>query len=390
MSKSEWLIAVIAFLAIAAMALFYLPQINVWSKQHPGRRYALSVVMIAFGVWAALTKDSASIPPSIGFAVTLAVFFVSMHRRRRKTIVLELIILSVISSMLHQQTVCAQTGETVIERVPGERATVKVSEMSVVKNDADAIEEARAIALAEFAPFDAEILAADILGNNEKEGRVEFVEKFGGPIVVIIILVVAGIIIVKIVKLCRKHFGPSPSPTNEVPPVAVGPISNNENFYAAYSTFVTYVEECAEEMPSNSIGTFQLSAEVEYGQNGLAMKMTGSSYFPPSSLVSMDGLRSSLEPWGLTLGTNLLPAGTYGYAKNGHPAGAGDVPVSITGKKITVQNGTEPLLTAVLEFSSDLKVWRPVATITVPHGQKVIMEDSPGTRSAFYRFRNGE
>jgi|GEM_PF-6172917 len=397
MSTREWIVAVLAFLSVFAALLMYLPQIKVWSVEQPGSRNTFCALFIACLVWAALTDDVASLPPIIAFVLLFGAFLVTMHRRRRKIAVHLLIALSAIGALLNQQVSYAKTGGTGVEVEEMVVASEALNEVPLVaNNEADAIAQAEQLVWAEFGGLDPEIMVVDVAlpGQVLPGGQAIFAPAAAGWIVVIIILVVAGFIIYKIIRFCQKHFNPAPPPTNNVPPIgivaaAASPVSST-NMYSSYNVTVTYEDVCTSSSCGCPEGTFQITAEVtDSGSNGPVMTVTGSQYLPPSQLVSMDRFIDSLAPWGITLSTN-VSAGVTAYAMNGTTASSADVPISYIGSNVVVNPAPGTLVTSVLEFSRDLATWSAIATMTVPSGQKVIIEDSPGTSQAFYRFRKVE
>jgi len=398
MSTREWIVAVLAFLSVFAALLMYLPQIKVWSVEQPGSRNTFCALFIACLVWAACTDDWASLPPIIAFMLLFGAFLVTMHRRRRKVAVHLLIALSAIGALLNQQVSYAKTGGTGVEVEELTIASGDLNEAPLVAyNEADAIAQAEQLVWEEFGEFNPEIMEVDVAlpGQELPVGQAMFAPAAAGWIVVIIILVVAGFIIYKIIRFCQKHFNPvAPPPTNNVPPVgivaAAASPATSTNTYSSYNVIVTYEDVCTSSSCGCPEGTFQITAEVtDSGSNGPTMTVTGSQYLPPSQLVSFDRFADSLVPWGINLSTN-VQAGVTGYARNGTAATPAEVPVSYVGSNTVVNPAPGTLVTSVLEFSRDLATWSAIATMTVPSGQKVIIEDSPGTSQAFYRFRKVE
>jgi hypothetical protein len=172
-----------------------------------------------------------------------------------------------------------------------------------------------------------------------------------GVIVGVSVVVVAGVVIIVIVRFCQKHFQSVP-PTNAPPSVD----EFAENWTGTCGSCVTLGDVSLLPQPTH--------VRIEVDEH----KHARFSVIPPSELVGITEFRNELSPWGLTAsGSKIGESWDFG------PGWMHYRPHDAQTRTLT------------LEQSNDLVHWENVIEAEIPVGMKVEIRDVSFEGSSYYR-----
>ncbi len=200
-----------------------------------------------------------------------------------------------------------------------------------------------------------------------------------GIIVGVVVVVVAGVVIIKVVNFCQNHFPRVDPPATNAPP------SLEEGDYYAASMTYEAIGNCYQ--PASLLAVEQLPTVIEFSVDfeGEALKMEGTRKAVEPS-VTLEDFVSELAPWGIRLGGG----GEGFYALNGRACTAQDIPVSFGLRNglpsVTVDQGSF-VRDVVVERSIDLVNWETMLTMRISAEQRIRFSDASTGRQKFYRCR---
>ena len=138
---------------------------------------------------------------------------------------------------------------------------------------------------------------------------------------------------------------------------------------------------------------FEIIGQVSEGEAGPIAEIVSARIFGQEELLSPLEYQAVLATHGISL-TSFATEPIWSYGKNGQPATAEEVPITIYPPAslgdlplVIVSQNVYDLHPLFLEKSTNLVDWAPISKNFVPAGMKMVFSDISTSERAFYRLK---
>lgn len=208
-----------------------------------------------------------------------------------------------------------------------------------------------------------------------------------GLAVGIVVVVVGGVAVYKMVKICSRLF---PKSTNSEPSQVVGTVGADE--YGAswnYGVLGSCTDSEQDQLGVNLDGNIYVSnLNIAVDEFGSVSCTISASKADPSQYQTWTEFQQEVASHGLLV--SQFGDGSKYYSRNRMPCGSELVPLAFndTDRSVTMTGGSpDRMRTLVIERSTDMVGWAGFLTVNSPWDSRFRVDDLTRSGSMFYRVR---